>query len=94
MHISVLNLIDFIRVTVMRETTETRSVQVHSQGLVASNQDVDSQVKLLATYQKWVIDVLLNDIRLGLRTVRFPAEIVLPLRDLSELIQEEDTTTL
>ena len=94
MHISVLNLIDFIRVTVMRETTETRSVQVHSQGLVASNQDVDSQVKLLATYQKWVIDVLLNDIRLGLWTVRFPSEIVLPLRDLSELIQEEDTTTL
>lgn len=78
----------------MRETTETRSVQVHSQGLVASNQDVDSQVKLLATYQKWVIDVLLNDIRLGLWTVRFPAEIVLPLRDLGELIQEEDTTTL
>lgn len=78
----------------MGEPAEARTVQVHCQRLVASHKHVDTQIELLAADKKWVHDILLNDVRFSLWTVRLPSEVIFPLRDLSELIKQEDASTL
>ena len=86
-HVGILDLLDLVRVTMMRESAEAGAIQVHSQRLVARHEHVDSQIELLASDQKRIHDVLLDDVGLSLRTVRLPSEVVLPLRDLCELVQ-------
>jgi len=94
MHVGVLDLLDFVRIAVMSETTESAAVQVDGQGLVACYQDIDSKIKLFAANQEWVHNVLLDDVRLSLRAVWLPAEVILPLADLRKLVKQEDTTAL
>ena len=86
MHVSVLNFVDFVGVPVVGEAAEATAVQVHSQWLVVSDQDVDPHVKLLAPDKQRVHDIPLHNIRLGLWAVRLPPEIVLPLRNLRQFV--------
>ena len=94
MHVSVLDFVDLVRVSVMGKSTEARTVQVHGQGLVACYQHVDPKIELLASNQKRVHDVFLDDIGLSLWAVRLPSEIVLPLRYLSKFVEKEDASAL
>ena len=94
MHVRVLDLLDLVRITVMREPSEARSVEIDSQRLIAGDKYVDSHVKLLSSDQKWVHDVSLHDVRLSLWTLWLPPEVILPLRDLSQLVKEEDASSL
>ena len=94
MHVSILDLINFVRITVVREPAEARTIEVDSKGLVASNQNVNAHVKLLATNQQRIHDVPLHDIRLSLWTFRLPSKIVLPLSYLRQFIQQKDALSL
>lgn len=94
MHHRVLNVIDFVRITVMRETSEATSVEVDSQRLVGGHQHVDSHIKFLTSDQKRVHNISLHDVSLSLRTIGFPTEIVLPLSDLLKFVDQEDTSAL
>ena len=40
------------------------------------------------------VALLLHDVGLGLRAVGLPAEVALPLRDLVELVEQEDSLAL
>ena len=93
-HVGILNLFNLVRVAMMRESSEASTVQVHCQGLVARHKHVDSQVKLFAANKQWIHDVLLDDVGFGLGTIWLPPEVILPLRDLCELVQQEDATPL
>ena len=78
----------------MSETTESAAVQVHGQRLVARHQNIDSKIELFAANQKRVHDILLHDVWLCLRAVGLPAEVILPLADLRQLVEQEDTAAL
>ena len=93
-HVGVLNFIHLVRVAVMREPSEPRSVQIDRQWLIASDQYIDSQIELLAAYEQWIHYILLHDVRFRLRTVRLPPKIVLPLADLRQLVQQKDSAPL
>ena len=41
-----------------------------------------------------MLEVPLHDIGLRLRVVRFPSVVLLPVRDLAELVEEEDALAL
>ena len=86
MHVSVLNLFDFVRVAMVGEPSEAGSVEINCQRLVARDKNIDAHVELFAADQKWVHDVSLNDVRLSLRTLWLPSEVVLPLRNLSQFV--------
>ena len=94
MHVSVLDFFGFVRISVVGKPTEARSVQVHGQWLVTCDQHIDSHVELFASNQQRIHDVTLHDVGLGLWTLWLPSKIVLPLRDLSELVQQEDAPAL
>ena len=94
MHVSVLDFFDFVRITVMSESSEARPVEIDGQRLVACDENIDSHIKLLATDEQGIHDVSLYNVRLCLGTFWFPSEIVLPLGNLGELVKEEDTTAL
>jgi hypothetical protein len=83
MHEGVLNFVYVIRISVMSESTETRSIEVDSQRLISGYKDINTHVKLLATNKQWIHDIPLHNIRFSLRTFRLPPKIVFPLRDLS-----------
>lgn len=78
----------------MREPTKAIAVQVHSQGLVARDQNINSEIKLLAADQQRIQNVPLDNIRLSLRALWLPPELVLPLGDLLQLVEQEDAATL
>jgi hypothetical protein len=82
MHVVVLNLVDLVRVALMRETAEARSVQVDSKWLVRGNEHVNTHIELFATNQQRVHHIPLHDVWLSLRTFWLPSEVVLPLSDL------------
>ena len=57
MHELVL-LVDLLRVRLRGKSSQTFLVDVDSQGLVARDHHVNSQVELVAVDQQWVRDVL------------------------------------
>ena len=94
MHVSVLDFFDFVRITVMSESSEAGPVEVDGQRLVACDENIDSHIKLLATDEQGIHDVSLYNVRLCLGTFWFPSEIVFPLSDLCQFVKQEDTPSL
>lgn len=78
----------------MSETSEPRPVQVSRQRCIASDETVDAHIEFLATDQKRVDDVALDDVGFSLRALRFPPEVVLPLSDLLKFVEQEDALAL
>lgn len=76
------------------ETREPGPIEVDRQRLISRAKGVDSHVELFAADQQRVADVPLDDVRFGLRTIWFPAEVVLPLGNLCQLVQQEDAFPL
>ena len=94
MHKSVLNLINFVWVSVVSESTEATSIQINNKGLIWSHQNIDAHVKLLPSYKKRIHDVFLNDIRFCLGSTRLKSKIVLPFWNLLKLVEKKDSYTL
>ena len=78
----------------MGESTESFSVQVDGQGLVRNDKNVDSQVKLFASYQKRIHDVPRYNVWLSLRTIWLPPQLIFPLSDVLKFIEKKDTFSL
>mmetsp|Transcript_113759 Transcript_113759/g.321714 ORF Transcript_113759/g.321714 Transcript_113759/m.321714 type:complete len:204 (+) Transcript_113759:463-1074(+) len=91
-----------------RESAEAAAMHVHSEGLIAGNQDVQPDVKLFASDQQWPLDVLLAYVQLRsllgvvvvllflavFAGVRCPVRRWPPLLNLRQLVHEENPRTL
>jgi hypothetical protein len=73
-------------VAVMREPSESRPVQIGRQRVVRGAQYIQTQIKLFASDQQRIRDVLLDDVRLGLR--------LRPGCDRIQFIKKEDPLAL
>ena len=71
----------------MGKPTEATAVEVYDQGLVRCYEDVKAHIELFTPNQEWVHNVFLDNVRLSLRCLCFPPEVVLPLGDLLQLVQ-------
>lgn len=94
MHKCVLDLLYFVRVPKVSESAEARTIQVHSQRLVRGDKNINSHIKFFTPDQQRVHYVLLHNIRLGLRRFWLPAEVILPLSYLSQLVKQENAFSL
>lgn len=94
MDVVILDIFNIIGVSVMGKPTKASSVQVNDQRLVRNHEHINSHIELLASNQQRVHDVPLHDVRLSLRGLRLPPEIVLPLGDLSQFIEQENAPSL
>jgi len=94
MHISVLDIINFVCISMMSKSTESSSIQVNCQRLLGYYKHVNTHIKLFTTNQKRVHNVSLDDIWLSLRTFRFPSKVILPLGNLSQFIEQENASAL
>jgi hypothetical protein len=94
MHVGILDLLYFVGVAMVGEACKACPVEVDCQRLVCCHKAIYAHIELLTPDQKWVHDVTLNDIWLRLWAFWFPSEIVLPLSDLCELVEEEDAFAL
>lgn len=72
----------------MSKTSEPRSVKVNGEGVVGSDQDVDSEVELLVADEEGVVDVPLDDVGLGL------VGHVGPVADFADVPEEENALSL
>lgn len=72
------------------EASEARAVDVGLQRAVGGDQHVEAEVKLLATDQQRVVDVVGNHVAvLGGRAALLPSPAVRPFLDLGELVDQE-----
>lgn len=94
MHERVRQIVKVVRVTGVSEPTEAVPIQVDGQWLVADDQHVDSQIELLATDEERVEDIPLHNIGFSLWRLGLPSELVFPLRDLLEFVEQENAATL
>ena len=78
----------------MSEPAEALSIQVDRQRLIRGNQDINTQIKLLATNEQRIHDVPLYNIRLSSRRLRLPPQFILPLGYLLQLRKQENAATL
>lgn len=60
MHVPII-LVEFCSVSLGSETCETFLVNVKSQRFVASNHNINSQVKFVAVDKQWIGDIPRND---------------------------------
>ena len=65
MHLHVRDLTSVHRETRVRKTSETAPININGQRLVRSDQDVDSQIELLATDEKRIRDVTCENVRIN-----------------------------
>ena len=94
MHERIRQIIDVLAVAGMGESTKPFPVKIHRQRSIRGHENIDAQVKLLSTDQKWVHDVPLHDVRLGSWGLGLPPQFVFPLRDLLKLVEQEDASSL
>lgn len=94
MHIVILNIFDVCCVAMMSETSETCSIQICCKRSVASNETIYSHIKLLSANKQGIYNVLLHDVGFSLWWFRFPSEIILPLCNLLQLIEQKDSFAL
>ena len=94
MHESVRKIIKIVRVPSMSESAETISIKINSKWLITYNQNVNSQIKLFAANQQWVAHISLDNVWFSLRTLWLPSQLIFPLGDLLELVEEEDASAL
>ena len=94
-HVRIANVVGIHREARRREACKARARQVDSERIVACAHGVDAQIKLFATNQHGIADILLCDVLLCLWIfARLPARIVLPVADLAEFAEQEDTLAL
>jgi len=94
MYIVILDVFYVGSVPVMRKSGEPRPVKVCRQRCIAGNQAVNTHVKLFTPNEEGIDNVSLDDVRLRLGAFGLPPEIILPLRDLLELVEQENTLAL
>lgn len=75
-------------VPIVRESTESRPIQVHSEWGMGGDQHVDTHVELLVADEEGVMDVALNDVCFGL------VGWVCPVGYFADLSEEEDALAL
>ena len=78
----------------MSESAETISIKINSKWLITYNQNINSQIKLFTANQQWVAHIALDNVWFGLWTLWFPSQLIFPLGDLLELVEEEDASAL
>jgi hypothetical protein len=94
MHVVIRDIFHIGSVSVMSESSEASPVEICCQWSVASNETIYSHIKLLSSNQQGVNDIPLDDIRLCLRTLWLPSEIILPLSNLLKFVEEKNTFAL
>jgi len=94
MHIVILNVFYVGSVPMMRKSGKPSPVKVCRQRCIAGHQAVNTHVKLFTPYEQGIDNVSLDDIRLSLGAFGLPPEIILPLRNLLELVEQENTLAL
>ena len=94
MHVCVLDLFSLVRISVMSESPKAWPVEIDCERLIACDQNIDPHIEFFPSNQKGVHNVTLYYIGFCLWTFWLPSEVVFPLSDLSELIQQEDSPTL
>ena len=71
------------RVSGMSKPAKARAIKVKCQWIEAPAQAIDTHVKFFPADEKWVFEVLLDDVWFGLLAIWFPAVVVSPVRYLS-----------
>lgn len=94
MNVVVVNLINVIIIPMMSEPAKACPIEVDSEGRIRSDQDINPHIELLTAYQKRIHDIPLDDITFSLRTFGFPPEIIFPLANLLQLVEEENSFSL
>ena len=90
----VVELRRLVRVLERAEAREAAAVRVHAQRAVREHEHVDAEVELLAADQQRVHNVALDDVGLGSRRFWLPPQLILPLSDLLQFVEQEDAATL
>ena len=78
----------------MGKPAKCLAIQVNCEWLVGCDQEIDSHIELFSSDQKWVVDVSLNNIWIGLRVVRDPTVVILSFLNLTDFVEEEDPLAL
>lgn len=87
MNFSIINF--GLIVSSMSKPSKPVSVQIYSQRIVRSDQNINSYIEFLTTNQKRITDIALNNVRL----CRW-MDIWLPLRKLAQFIHKKNPFTL
>ena len=78
----------------MGESTETLSIKVDRQRLIADNQNINSKIELFTANEERVHDVSLHNIRLSLRRLGLPPQLIFPLGYVLKLVEKKDAFSL
>ena len=93
-HECVGKVIQIITIPRVGKSAEAFSVEVDGQWLVADHKYINSKIELFTANQKRVHHISLDDVWLCLRTFWLPSQLILPLGNVLQLVEEENTFAL